>query len=103
MTTVDRNGYYCADVVMKNNFKYTMYLRGHSVSSMMKFTEGEFWTESVTLRESSEEEYNEAIGGNLEDTPEPSEKKSKKSKNIGFSSLENFFEEEKPKRKKKVK
>ena len=103
MTTVDRNGYYCADVVMKNNFKYTMYLRGHSVPSMVKFTEGQFWTESVTLRESSEEEYNLAMGGNLEDTPEPSEKKSKKSKNIGFSSLENFFEEEKPKRKKKVK
>jgi hypothetical protein len=90
MPTVDRNGYYCADVVMKNNFKYTMYLRGHSVPSMVKFTEGLFWTESVTLRDSSEEEHHNAL-----------EETSKKSKNIGFSSLENFFEEEKPKRKKK--
>lgn len=92
MTTVDRNGYYCADVVMKNKFQYTMYLRGHAVPSMMRFTEGLFWTESVTLRDSSEEEHRKVF-----------EETSKKSKNIGFSSVENFFEEEKPKRKKKVK
>jgi len=61
MTTVDRNGYYCADVVMKNNFKYTMYLRGHSVSSMVKFTEGEFWTESVTLRRRHSRAFREKI------------------------------------------
>ena len=91
-TTVDRNAYYCIDVEMKHGFQYTMYLKGYAVSSMKKFAENLYWTKSTTLRDSSEEEHRKAF----EDTP-------KKTKNIGFSSLDNFFEEEKPKRKKKVK
>lgn len=94
------------DVKMKQGFQYTTYLPGYAVPSMKKFTESLEWTDSVTLRDSTKEEYEEAM--KYEDTEiskssqEPSEKKSKKSKTqIGFSSLDNFFQEEKPKRKKK--
>lgn len=90
ITTVDRNAYYCIDVKMKHGFQYTMYLKGHAVSSMKKFVESMYWTESILLRESSEEEHLKA----LEETPKASKK------DIGFSSLDNFFQEEKPKRKK---
>lgn len=93
MTTVDKSAYYCIDVKMKHGFQYTMYLKGYAVPSMKRFTEALFWTDTVTLRDSTEEEHRKAF----DETPK------KPKKEIGFSSLDNFFEEEKPKRKKKVK
>lgn len=99
MTTINPKAYYCVDVKMKHGFKYTMYLRGFSVNSMKNFTDSLFWTESTTVRESTEEEFNSNTGGTSQDVEKPKAKKPKKE--IGFSTVEDFFMEEKPKRTKK--
>lgn len=82
------------DVKMKHGFQYTTYLPGYAVPSMKKFTESCEWTESLILRDSTKEEYENAM--KYEDIEKPSKKKQ-----IGFSTVEDFFQEEKPKRKKK--
>lgn len=100
MTTINPKAYYCVDVKMKHGFKYTMYLRGFSVNSMRKFTDSLFWTESTTVRETTEEEFNNSTTGNIsQDVEKPKAKKTKKE--IGFSTVEDFFMEEKPKRTKR--
>ena len=84
---------------MTNGFVPSYTCIGTMVESMKNSSEG-YWTKTVEAVEISPEEYERLNEVVFEEEEKVVEKKTKKTRTPKFSSLENFFEEEKPKKKK---
>lgn len=93
---------------MKNGFVYSYVCLARMLEGMKRSSES-YWTEKVEAVEISSEEYQKYNQVVFEDDEKPKkektleagpEKKSRKAKTPKFSSLEDFFDEQKPRNKK---